>query len=114
MRTKHGYHVIVNPVQHADIVANAKASFDDVLIRGDSWGCAPDSEGKRHAADHRCANWSENDCGEGCEVGVRRKAQIRLETLKWTPTLLDHYWEHGIEGPGMEFLATANFVWSYR
>ena len=114
MWTKHGFEVVVNPIRHADIVANAKASFDDVSIRGDAWECAPDPEGKRHAAAHQCANWVKDDYGEGCVVDGRRKAQIRLETLEWTPTLLDHYWEHGIEGPGMEFLATANFVRLYR
>lgn len=90
------------------------SSWEDITPKGDPWACAPDAEGKRHAPDHRCANWDENDYGEGCEVGGRRKAQIRLETFEWTPTLLDHYWEHGIEGSGMEFLATANFVYRYR
>lgn len=113
-RTKHGFPVIVNPVRHAEIVANIQASWTDVAIQGDPHECAPDAQGKRHAADYQCSNWVENDYGCGCAVDGRRKAEIRLETLEWTPTLLDHYWEHGIEGSGMEFLGKANFVWRYE
>ena len=82
-RTKHGLPVIVNPVRHAEIVANIQACW--------SHECAPDAEGKRHAADYQCSNWVENDYGCGCAVDGRRKAEIRLETLEWTPTLLDYY-----------------------
>jgi hypothetical protein len=112
--TKDGFPVIANPVRHAEIVANVKGAWVDVPIRGDPWECAPDAEGRRHAPDHQCANWIENDYGEGCGVNGRRKAEIELETLEWTPTLLDYYWEHGIEGSGMPFLKKAKFVVPYR
>lgn len=111
-RTKHGFPVIVNPVRHAEIVANIQASWTDVPMQGDPHECAPDAQGNRHAADYQCSNWTEDDYG--CAVDGRRKAQIGLETLEWTPTLLDHYWQHGIEGSGMEFLGKANFVWRYE
>jgi hypothetical protein len=104
----------VNPVRHAEIVANAMSSWDNITIQGDPHECAPDAEGKRHAADYRCSNYGEDDYGEGCAVAGRRMAQVELETLEWTPTLLDHCWEHGIEGPGMQFLDKAKFVVSYR
>jgi hypothetical protein len=104
----------VNPVRHAEIVANAMSSWDNITIQGDPHECAPDAEGKRHAADYRCSNYGEDDYGEGWAVAGRRMAQVELETLEWTPTLLDHYWEHGIEGPGMQFLDKAKSVVSYR
>jgi hypothetical protein len=106
--------VIVNPVRHTEIVANTMNLWDKITIKGDRWECAPDAEGKRHAPERRCANWIESDYGDGCAVDGRRKAQISLGTLEWTPTLLDYYWEHGIEGPGMQFLKGANFVMPYR
>jgi hypothetical protein len=40
--------------------------------------------------------------------------QVRLDTLAWTPTLLDHYWEHGIDGAGVAFLEKGKFVLQYR
>lgn len=113
VRTKHGFPVIVNPVRHAEIVANIKASWTDVRILEVPYECAPNAEGERHAADYQCTNWAEGEDGCGCAMGGRRKAQIELEILEWTPTLLDHYWERGIEGPGMEFLRK-NFVQHYE
>lgn len=104
----------MNPVRHAELAASIQASWTDIHIQGDRHECAPDAEGKRHAAEYRCSNRAKDDYGSGCAVDGRRKAQIELETLEWTPTLLDHYWEHGIEGSGMKFLKEASFVSRYE
>jgi hypothetical protein len=39
---------------------------------------------------------------------------VRLNTLAWTPTLLDHYWERGIDDAGMVFLKDGKFVRRYK
>jgi hypothetical protein len=101
-------------VRHAEIVANTEGSWSEVNIKGDPSECEPNAEGIRHAADRECAHYDEYDYGGGCAINARRRAQIRLRTLEWTPTLLDHYWEHGIQGPGVQFLEKAEFVKSYR
>jgi hypothetical protein len=83
-------------------------------IRGDPAECGPNVEGERHSGTYECANWDEEEHGGGCKVAGHRMEHVRLNTLAWTPTLLDHYWEHGIDGAGMAFLEKGKFVREYR
>lgn len=113
---KRGFPVIAKIVNHADDVANEYASFENLEIHGDPWACGPDATGVRHAPNFKCANAILDEVGNviGCRVHRRRVAKKSLEAFEWTPTLLDHYWKHGIQGAGTEFLKNGNFLVSYR
>lgn len=106
--------MIAKPVSHAEIVASVRGSWDDLATYDNQDQCSPNAEGKCHPPEYECVNWVEGEYGCGCKVQGRRMAELTMESMEWTPTLLDHYWEHGIEGPGMEFLERSKFVWSYE
>jgi hypothetical protein len=106
--------VVVKPVQHAEIVAAAVASQVQLEIRGDPGECGPNVRGERHSETYECANWDEEEHGGGCKVAGHRMEHVRLNTLAWTPTLLDHYWERGIDDAGMVFLKDGKFVRRYK
>lgn len=106
--------MIAKPVKHAETAANIRASWEQLEIKGDPSECEPDAYGRSHPPDYICAHWDEDEYGGGCTFQGRIMSQVSAETLEWSPTLLDHYWENGIKGAGIVFLENAKFVRSYE
>lgn len=79
------------------------------------WSCGVDIKGKRHEDGIECPNGITDEMGDYiCKVKERQKLAYRLHELRWTPTLLDFYWQRGIRKEDMAFLEAAGLVWSYR
>lgn len=119
-KSEYGFPVIANPVRHAEAAATARNYWGHRFkVTGDPRNCVPDVNGEWHNGKgpfYECENWTEADdgSGEGCGFEARHLTEVYAETLEWTPTLLDHYWDQGIKEAGTRFLENGKFVVSYE
>ena len=89
-------------------------SIDQIpAFDGDS-NCGVDIKGTRHDDKHRCDNWYEDDFVSICRVKDYAKRKQGLENLRWTPAMLDYYWQNGIGEEGIRFLDDGGFVLAYE
>ena len=115
-RNKYGFQVLWRPESQSEGIRETEKYIEDADgWHTGPWGCGVDVEGKRHEDNIDCANAVYDDVsGLVCILKERRKLAHRLNTIKWTPTLLDFFWHNGVRREEFEFLETVGLIYSYR
>lgn len=82
----------------------------------DPWQCGVDVMGKSHAPLDTCPNtvYDSFECEHYCVAQELRKFTLQREMLEWLPTMIEFYWQNGIQSDQVEFLETGNFVRQYE
>ena len=108
------FHVIARAIDPANEIVNRERLLDEGTTFRDPTICGVDIMGRRHDNDQPCENWEEDDFGSGCMIEGYTRSKQEIDILKWTPAMLDYYWQSGIGKNGFEFLDSSGFVLSYE
>lgn len=49
-----------------------------------------------------------------CKANQLRKLDLKHNAYKWFPSMLEFYWQCGIDENGLEFLKSTGFIYSYE
>ena len=113
-RTGGVFHVVARKIDNSGRIASLTRLLDESPDIEPS-SCGIDASSTRHAKNIICENYYYySDFEEGCAVERNAKLRQQIDTLEWTPALLDYFWQHGIERDGLQFLGRAGFVWLYK
>lgn len=91
-------------------------ALDEALNQDVEFGeCGIDIMGRSHKPNIWCPNETHDEClGTYCKVQYTRKLRQEKEKNEWLPSMLEFYWQNGIESKGVEFLKAAGFIVSYE
>jgi hypothetical protein len=92
-------------------------ALDEALNQDIEFGeCRIDIMGRSHEPNILCPNEAYDEWVEDtyCKAQYRRKLRLEKEENEWLPSMLEFYWQNGIESKGVEFLKAAGFIVSYE
>lgn len=79
----------------------------------------PDINGQRHLGHdgvvyEYCENEDEDWNQGGCAVHGQAILEYKIQACRWTSTMLDYFWENGVEEDGLKFLESGQFILRYE
>lgn len=79
------------------------------------YSCGLDVNGESHDDLSSCENtgYEQFDGQPYCRVDRCRRLGYYRDEYKWMPSLLECYWQHGVDAKGLAFLDKIGFVQSY-
>jgi hypothetical protein len=81
----------------------------------DSHECPLDIMGNYHDEKNLCCNRGFDELGQWyCRMGHVRALERQREANLWLSSMLEFYWQNGIESKAIEFLRETGFVTSYE
>lgn len=114
VESKQAVQVIARVVDYRSGIEEGQRWLDECPATIEPGSCGVDVKGHRHDDNEICANFYDDDFGQGCRLKDYIREKHKVENLKWMSAMLDYYWLNGIQGEGLSFLKESGFVPSYE
>lgn len=114
VESKQAVQVIARVVDYRSGIEEGQRWLDEFPATIEPGSCGVDVKGHRHDDNEICANFYDDDFGQGCRLKDYIREKHKVENLKWMSAMLDYYWLNGIQGEGLSFLKESGFVPSYE
>lgn len=77
--------------------------------------CGIDINGKGHGDRVYCSNMSYNELNdEYCKVAEINRLSQQQSDYTWLPSMLEYFWQNGVDEKGLAVLRKVGFVHSYK
>lgn len=107
--------VVTRPIDYDRLTKHLDKATDELLKEEITYGeCGVDNIGRSDEEYEPRFNYTYDVLRPYCKVQLARDLEQQREENMWLPSMVEFYWQNGIESKAVEFLKKGRFITSYR